>query len=297
MPRILLIEDDTFIAKMISHVLTEEGYEVDHSVDGESGWKALHQVDCSYDLVVLDRQLPGMDGMMILRMLKAEPEFSAIPVIMETGLTDRSDIKEGLSAGAHYYLTKPLDKTLLLTVVEAAIQQYQQLNTVKEDASDLALICSSVEQLSMRFQTHEQAIRLAKALSRLYPDPNRVALGLHELMINAIEHGNLGISYDEKKALLLAGTLSEELEKRQASVQWGQREARVSVSREKERLVLMIEDEGDGFDWEPYMELQAERAFDPNGRGIAMARMSSFDQLAYQGRGNVVEAVVLTNKG
>ena len=293
MPRVLLIEDDTFIAKMISHVLTDVGYQVDHTADGEQGWGALTQSEEAYDLVVLDRQLPGMDGMMLLKMLKSDPKYSTIPVIMETGLTDRDDIKEGLSAGAHYYLTKPLDKTLLLTVVEAAVQQYQQLSTVKADSDDLALIFSAVEQLSIRFQTHDQAIKLAKALSRLYPDPNRVALGLHELMINAIEHGNLGISYDEKKAYLLEGTLAEEIEKRQTSSEWGGRAARILVSRQADRITFKLEDQGSGFDWEPYLELQAERAFDPNGRGIAMARMSSFDTLEYRGKGNIVETAVL----
>jgi hypothetical protein len=51
---------------------------------------------------------------------------------------------------------------------------------------------------------------------------------------------------------------------------------------------MTIQDEGDGFDWQKYLDFDPERAFDPHGRGIAMARMMSFDALEYQGKGNTV---------
>jgi anti-sigma regulatory factor (Ser/Thr protein kinase) len=62
----------------------------------------------------------------------------------------------------------------------------------------------------------------------------------------------------------------------------------VTLSREAGDITLTIQDEGDGFDWRKYLEFDPERAFDPHGRGIAMARMMSFDALDYQGNGNTV---------
>jgi hypothetical protein len=60
-----------------------------------------------------------------------------------------------------------------------------------------------------------------------------------------------------------------------------------------DRLVFTISDEGAGFDWRSYLEFSPERAFDPNGRGIAMARLTSFNILDYRDRGNIVVATVL----
>ena len=57
-------------------------------------------------------------------------------------------------------------------------------------------------------------------------------------------------------------------------------------------VLAVVVDQGDGFDWKPFMEFSAERAFDPHGRGISLARMLSFDATEYQGNGNTVLAVV-----
>jgi anti-sigma regulatory factor (Ser/Thr protein kinase) len=62
----------------------------------------------------------------------------------------------------------------------------------------------------------------------------------------------------------------------------------VILARDAGGITLTIRDEGDGFAWQKYLDFDPERAFDPNGRGIAMARMMSFDAVEYQGNGNTV---------
>jgi len=69
---------------------------------------------------------------------------------------------------------------------------------------------------------------------------------------------------------------------------YAERVARVRFSRDAGAVTIHIADQGEGFDWRPYLEFSAARAFDPHGRGISMARMVSFDSLEYQGRGNEV---------
>ena len=70
------------------------------------------------------------------------------------------------------------------------------------------------------------------------------------------------------------------------------RRAVLEIERTADSLSFLIRDEGQGFDWNGYLEMSPDRAFDTHGRGIAMSRMISFDALEYRGRGNEVCAVI-----
>jgi hypothetical protein len=116
--------------------------------------------------------------------------------------------------------------------------------------------------------------------------------GLLELLLNAVEHGNLGITYDEKSHLLDLGQLDEEIARRLQEPAYAGRCAVATFIRHGEDLYLSVIDEGSGFDWRPFLHLDPQRAFDTHGRGIATAKMVSFDSLEYHGTGNHVETVV-----
>jgi hypothetical protein len=111
-------------------------------------------------------------------------------------------------------------------------------------------------------------------------------------MLNAVEHGNLAIGYQQKSALIEADRLHSEIESRLASPEFGSRQAEVKVSRADGELVFLISDQGAGFNWQAYLEMSPERAFDTHGRGIAMSRLISFDRLEYRGRGNELVAAI-----
>lgn len=121
-------------------------------------------------------------------------------------------------------------------------------------------------------------------------DPPAVSLGLNELLLNAIEHGNLKISYAEKSGLLESGTWLEEIARRHLDPTLSERKARVGLTCGKKIITVRIVDEGAGFDWVPYLSIAPERAFHLHGRGIIMARQLSFRNLEYHGNGNIVEA-------
>jgi anti-sigma regulatory factor (Ser/Thr protein kinase) len=103
----------------------------------------------------------------------------------------------------------------------------------------------------------------------------------------------LAISYAEKSKLLQAGRWQDEVEARLENPLYAERKAKVKFLAEDDYIQLHISDEGAGFDWQPYLEFSPDRAFDPHGRGISMARMMSFDSLEYQGSGNEVLVRVL----
>ena len=141
-----------------------------------------------------------------------------------------------------------------------------------------------------RLRTLDEVPTLARALAARCPNADGALLVLQELLINAIEHGNLAIDYASKTALVLAGQWHDEVLRRLEDPVLGAREVVVELLRTAERVSVTITDQGAGFDWKEYLELSPERAFDPNGRGIFLARTSGVHQLTYAGAGNVVTA-------
>lgn len=102
--KILIIEDDKFLRRVISQKLSREGYDISEAIDGEKGLKLVQEE--KPDLVLLDLILPGMDGFEVLANLKKDPQLSKIPVIILSNLGQREDIDKGLKMGAIDYLIK-----------------------------------------------------------------------------------------------------------------------------------------------------------------------------------------------
>jgi anti-sigma regulatory factor (Ser/Thr protein kinase) len=216
-------------------------------------------------------------------------------VIFETALSQQSDIAEGIAAGVHYYLTKPFNFRLLLAVVKAALYDRFERQRIAGAVARAAGAIQLLHSGDFELQTPDEARALATLLAAATPSPDSVALGLSELLLNAIEHGNLGLKYADKSELLIDGKLHEELSRRLLAEPWRDRRVRVHAQREAAEFTIRIEDEGDGFDPSAYLELDPARALDPNGRGIAMARMISFSRIEYSSKGNTVSATVAIN--
>ncbi len=142
------------------------------------------------------------------------------------------------------------------------------------------------------YQTPEEVSFLAQAMAELYPNPENALLGLLELLMNAVEHGNLGLGLEEKTVLLKAGRLDDEIDTRMHSPEWSSRLATLTLTRMEDRMVATIRDEGDGFLWQPYLLIDERRLTMPTGRGIALANMVCFDVLSYNECGNEVTATV-----
>ena len=117
--RLLVIEDEKRLARNLAELLRRQGYTVDVSSDGVSGYDNA-STDL-YDLILLDAMLPGMDGFTLLRKLRAGGH--AVPVLMLTARSDLSDRVQGLDCGADYYLTKPFEPEELLACVRSLLRR------------------------------------------------------------------------------------------------------------------------------------------------------------------------------
>ena len=119
--KILVVEDEEDILELIRYNLTREGYRVMGVVTGEDGLRATQEN--SYDLVVLDLMLPGLDGLEVCRKLKNDPETRELPVIMVTARGEEADVVTGLELGADDYLTKPFSPRVLVARVRAVLRR------------------------------------------------------------------------------------------------------------------------------------------------------------------------------
>ena len=115
--KILLVEDEEKLARMVELELKYEGYQVDKAADGRTGLDMAQTGD--YDLILLDIMLPALNGMEVLRRLRRE---SLVPVIMLTARDTVMDKVAGLDAGADDYITKPFAIEELLARIRAALR-------------------------------------------------------------------------------------------------------------------------------------------------------------------------------
>lgn len=113
--RILLIEDDARVADFVRKGLREEGHQVEHESDGKAG--LLQASSEEYDVIIIDRMLPQVDGLKILHTLRATDDHT--PVLILSALADTDERVKGLRAGADDYLSKPFALSELVARVEA----------------------------------------------------------------------------------------------------------------------------------------------------------------------------------
>jgi CheY-like chemotaxis protein len=292
--RVLAVDDEQFNLEILQTDLEEAGYEVICAVDGDMAMQKL-EASTDIDVIVLDRMMPRMNGIEVLKKVKANPALSHIPVIMQTAAAQSSQVLEGIQAGAYYYLRKPYNEALLLSIVKAALMESAAMRDMRNEVRKQKKILGLIEQARFRFRTLEEVSSIAFYVANCCPQPEQVVYGLSELMINAVEHGNLGITYEEKKQMVMKGGWMQEVEKRLSLEENRGKYAILEFMYSPPEIVITIRDQGKGFDWKRYMEFSPERLTDPNGRGIAMSKTFYFPQMEFKGCGNEVICRVPVN--
>jgi DNA-binding response OmpR family regulator len=114
--RIMVVEDDTNLNKLISYNLSKNGYTVESIYDGISAKEKLSK--CIFDVVVLDIMLPGIDGFRICEFIKGNPVTSGTFIVVLTARAEPLDKIYGNIVGADYYLTKPFSVAKLIDIIK-----------------------------------------------------------------------------------------------------------------------------------------------------------------------------------
>ena len=139
MAKIILVEDEINIASFVERGLREFGHEVSVVYDGNAGWELLQNE--SFDLLILDIIMPGMNGLELCRMYRQRFGYHS-PVVMLTALGTTDDIVKGLDAGADDYLVKPFSFQELEARIKALLRRSKEVPVQQLVCGDLILDCT-----------------------------------------------------------------------------------------------------------------------------------------------------------
>lgn len=265
----------------LADVLVGYGQSLETHVSADTFLSGL--ANCGADVLVLD--LHESTALKVLRQLQADGNHR--PVLVLAGVDRRAEILEAQRMGVFAVVPSPLDEDelgfhlghALTTLAErfdpARLGFQQRLITIGNDFSLVTPVALSLVETS------------------LSPGDSRrtsVALGLVELLTNAIEHGNLGISYEEKREALRSSVFYDLARERSSTPPWRDRQVRVRSLVDPNQGIVRyrIEDEGDGFDWKNLPDpFHQNNIGARHGRGILMAS-HVFQSLRYNEKGNQV---------
>lgn len=171
MPKILIVEDDRTISKLIAASLSISGYDSMPCYDGNDAIHIIKNND--FDLILLDVMLPGMDGFEIMEAIRGE----GIPVIFLTAMGDVSDRVKGLKSGAEDYIVKPFEPLELLARIEIVLRRYNRDRRVLE-FRDIVV------------NLEERSVRKGEELVELTPKE-------YELLVLFLKHPNVALTRDK----------------------------------------------------------------------------------------------------
>lgn len=291
-PTILAVDDNPTALHLLVSTLKRENYQVLTATNGIEAMDILEQQGENIDTILLDRMMPEMDGMEVTKRVLKNPRLKYIPIIMQTAADQPEEISEGIKAGVFYYLTKPIERSMLLSIVSSAIKEIQQRRVLEAEMRRHRMSFGLVEVLKSSCRTLEEAESISSFLANCFPDAERALTGISELLFNAVEHGNLSIDYDEKTALMDNNSWREEVERRLQLPEFASKKVTVIFEKKDEIYYLQVTDQGKGFNWKSFMQFDPSRASHNHGRGIAMANIIAFDRVLYNDAGNQVTAVM-----
>jgi diguanylate cyclase (GGDEF)-like protein len=124
-PRVLIADDQTILLALMKEMLEKAGFEVTTASDGNEALEQIHKT--SPDIIVLDYDMPGKDGFAVTMLLKADPIFASVPIILLTAISDKQIKLKGLSLGVDDYLIKPVDADELVARIRMILRRTKQV--------------------------------------------------------------------------------------------------------------------------------------------------------------------------
>lgn len=286
--KVLVVDDDEPSRLIITTLARNEGHNIMEAVNGAEGLKLFESFQP--DIIFSDISMPVMDGIEMLAKIR-EKSLTAV-VIMTTAFGTAEFTLKALRLHANDYLVKPI----AFKDIIAALRKYADvISTRSEEREVLGMILN--RQLRMRLgNVPEIAGKVSDRLmqeteGRIRPtDRLGIRLGLVEIIRNAIEHGNLGITYDEKTTALDSDPLAFNrlISLRMADPICKVRCVDIQFQMDGEKCEWLITDEGNGFDWQSVPDPNdPANLLSSHGRGIMLTRLN-FDSVSYLGKGNQV---------
>jgi two-component system cell cycle response regulator len=177
--RILIVEDDLTSRRILTAILKKWGYDPLVTEDGAAAWEVLQRPDAP-ELILLDRKLAGIDGLEICRRLRAHDATRSAYIILLTGLGEKSDIVQGLEAGANDYIAKPYDNEELRARINVG-QRLLEVQASLRQARDALEHQAMHDPLTGVFNRRAILARLSQEISRAKREDGRLSVGMCDL--------------------------------------------------------------------------------------------------------------------
>jgi DNA-binding response OmpR family regulator len=219
---------------------------------------------------------------------------AGLPVLTLAAAGRAGDIEIASRAGLSTIVSMPCRLAELKDALEALIERTQLEGGQAQDF-ELNDAAALLESCKFRFRTPADVEKLVPIIAKLFPEPERSAAGLAELMMNAIEHGNLEIGHERKAAWVARGIYRGELMKRLQTPPFSHRRAELIVNRREDGIMIVIMDEGCGFCWQDVVHSEThddDAAAGHCGEGLARVSRESFDDVRFNQLGNQVTAFI-----
>jgi FixJ family two-component response regulator/anti-sigma regulatory factor (Ser/Thr protein kinase) len=284
--RVVIVDAEIKIRESLTRIVKHEHLVSDAYDDGREAFEALREHHDDVVLVIADIKMPSLNGLEFMRLANAE--FPGIPFIVTSGHGTKREIIQALKQGALDYFEKPFGLKEISASIRKVrrladaghktVQVYRNLiekRVVFRIANDIALVHPLVGGLI-------DEVRLA---CRIPPSQlPGLRMGLHELIVNAIEHGNLELGSELKDR----HNYLDLLKHRAREPRFSERRVMIEVVIVAGSFTCMVQDQGPGFDWRSLPDpTDPENLFKPHGRGVIMAG-NFFDEFFYSESGNQV---------
>lgn len=292
---LLVIDNNPNGIHSVYDVLYNRPYNIISTNDGEEGLKMLVNEPEVYSAVILGHNIKNINGIRLLHKINSSSNTKTIPVIMEVSSNSDEEMELCIRAGARYCIPKKIDREFFPKIIDTAIRDQERYANAEKGVMKIKPIGHTLITASFKVQSLQEAQVASNLMAGECPNPRLAVVGITEMLINAIEHGNLGISYAEKTKLHEAEQWISEINRRLMLDENKEKYVDIIFSKTSSHITIRIIDCGDGFDWRMYQNLDTNRVFDNHGRGIVMARSLTFESLIYHGKGNDVECIIPTS--
>jgi len=280
--KILIIDDEEAIREILNITLTDRGHETLLAANGAKGIEIFKQE--KPDITITDIRMPGIDGIEVLKKIKAIQNDAHVMIITAYGNEDIA--VSALRQGAVDYIKKPFNPYELEEAVKKiiAIQEIKKLQEISAN-----YVVEEVKKIIMPSHIHlipGIIKQLVLNVKNKYKHFFNLEFGLYEIILNAIEHGNFNINQKQKELAIAKGYYRDLLKEKMVNPEYSNKKVFIKYSLDPDRLKYVIRDEGEGFQWQKIPPVSSPMVFSKKvGKGIIIAKFS-FDEVKFNLKGN-----------
>lgn len=286
--RILIVEDEEVNLRLMEGMLSHLGHRLILARNGKQALKKFYKL--KPDIVILDILMPRISGIEVLQEIRNKDTGTI--VIMVTASNKEEHAIESLRLGANNYLKKPVNYDDLVPLIHKYNSAIQKKSTERQILSRMLR-----KKMIMEIENDLQLIAkvaqyLANETASIFNEDEIVSVNIAmlELLVNAFEHGNLGINYAEKSKAIKERRLDRLYQERLSNPPYNKRMIKIEFTLEKDFCEWTIEDEGEGFDANILEKIKDDMRDHEHGRGIFISKLH-LDEMEYLDGGRTVRAL------